>query len=444
MDSTDPNEMFELEQLHKGFWGSDFTVYLLTVLLGVMSLAVLDTILNRYYGLDSSIETIVPADEPADIFQLGCLKPVIGFHYFGDFQSEYCRMRGATPFSSDVASSYLPGFYVLVSFVSLFASVVSSWLAINILSVLFLVATIKNHLKGTRPVVASILLLAVFNPFWQTLDRGNFSLLLAIGFVLLSAKQESRTERGWLIAVAVTLKIQLAPFLLILLCGGSFRDKWRSLVHFVGIFVLLNFVFPLLGWRDFSQFYPNLFKSLQSATTPNRLLDYGIRTLTFTVAQLDWSIWFWVFFILFSMVFTMCLVYVNALDRFWERRDAKEELILAALFASSITILCSPLSYVYGLMVLLVPLVLIVSAQHKIRLIHKVQLVLITICALPNNVLLDSFINRLRHLPDENMVAYPSLGHLIPSVLLPSVAFSALIIGCIDVRRHGMARMRRM
>jgi hypothetical protein len=95
-------------------------------------------------------------------------------------------------------------------------------------------------------------------------------------------------------------------------------------------------------------------------------------------------------------------------------------------------------------MVLLVPLVLIVSAQHKIRLIHKVQLVLITICALPNNVLLDSFINRLRHLPDENMVAYPSLGHLIPSVLLPSVAFSALIIGCIDVRRHGMARMRRM
>jgi hypothetical protein len=353
-------------------------------------------------------------------------------------------MRGATPFASDFASSYLPGFYVLLSFISLSTSIVSSWFAVNILSVLFLVATIKNHLEGTRSFVASIFLLAVFNPFWQTLDRGNFSLLLAMSFVLLSAKLEPRTDRGWLMAVAVTLKIQLAPFLLILLCGSSVRDKWRSLVNFACIFILLNVILPLLGWRDFSQFYPNFFKSLQSATSPNRLLDYGFRSLIFTVTQLDWSSWFWVFFILFSMVFTMCLVYINALDRFLERRDTEEELILVALFAASICILGSPLSYVYGLMVLLVPLVLIVSAQQRTRLIHKVQLVLITICALPNNVLLDSFINRLRHLPDEYMVEYPSLGHLIPSVLLPSVAFSALIIGCLDVRQHGKARMGRM
>jgi hypothetical protein len=444
MDRTNPNEMVELDQPNKDFWSSTFSVYLLTTLLGILTLAVLDTILNRYYEFNASVITIFPVDKPGDIFQPGCLKPVIGSHYFGDFQSEYCRMRGATPFSSNAASSYLPGFYVLLSFISLSTSLVSSWLAVNILSVLFLVATIKTHLKGISPFVASIILLAVFNPFWQTLDRGNFSLLLAISFVLLGAKSELRTERGWVIAVAVTLKLQLAPFLLILLCGGSVRDKWRSLAHFAGIFVLLNVIFPLLGWRDFGQFYPNFFKSLQSATTPNRLLDYGLRTLTFTVTQLDWSIWFWVFFILFSIVLTMSLVYINTLDRFLERRDAEVELILVALFAASIVIICSPLSYVYGLMVLLVPTVLIVSAQWGTRLIHKVQLVLITICVLPNNVLLDSFINRQMHLPDENMLNYPSLGHLIPSVLLPSVAFSAVIIGCIDFRRQqlmkGMAR----
>jgi hypothetical protein len=106
--------------------------------------------------------------------------------------------------------------------------------------------------------------------------------------------------------------------------------------------------------------------------------------------------------------------------------------------------MCSPLSYVYGLMVLLVPTLLIVGAQWQTRLIHKVQLVLITICVLPNNVLVDSFINRQMRLPDENMLNYPSLGHLIPSVLLPPVALSAVIIRCVDLRRHGMARMGRV
>ena len=442
MDRSNPNEIVELDQPNKDFWSSTFSVYLLTTLLGILTLAVLDTILNRYYEFNASVITIFPVDIPADIFQQGCLKPVIGSHYFGDFQSEYCRMRGATPFSSNAASSYLPGFYVLLSFISLSTSLVSSWLAADILSVLFLVATIKTHLKGISPFVASIILLAVFNPFWQALDRGNFALLLAISFVLLGAKSELRTERGWVIAVAVTLKLQLAPFLLILLCSGSVRDKWRSLVHFTGIFVLLNVIFPFLGWREFGQFYPNYFKSLQSANTPNRLLDYGFRSLTFTVTHLEWSIWFWVFFILFSIVLTMSLVYINTLDRFLERRDAEEELILVALFAASIVILCSPLSYVYGLMALLVPTVLIVSAQSGTRLIHKVQLVLITIVVLPNNVLLDSFINRQMHLSDENMLNYASLGHLIPSVLLPSVAFSAVIIGCIDFRQQRI--MKRM
>jgi hypothetical protein len=151
-----------------------------------------------------------------------------------------------------------------------------------------------------------------------------------------------------------------------------------------------------------------------------------------------------VFFILFSIVLTSRLVHIDTLDRCFERRAAEEELLLVALFAASTVILCSPMSYVYGLMVLLVPTVLIVSAQWGTRLIHKVQLVLITICVLPNNVLLDSFIYRETQLPDENMVSYPSLGNLIPSVLLPSVAFSAVVIGCVDFRRQQfMKRMAR-
>jgi len=436
MDRPNSTEMVELDQPNKIVGSSTFSVYLLTVLLGILTLAVFDTILNRYYGVNASSSTLIPSDGPVDIFQPGCRAPIIGAHYFGDFQSEYCRMRGSTPYSSNAPSLYLPGFYVLLSMISFFTSVVSSWLAATILSVLFLAATIKTHLKGKSPFIASIILLAVFNPFWQTLDRGNISWLLGVSFIILGSKSELRTEQSWLFAVGLSLKIQLAPFLLILLCGGTIRDKWRSLMRFAMFFILLNFVFPLLGWRDFGQFYPNYFKSLQSASKSNNVFDYGFKSLTRTVTQLNWSISFWVFFLLFSVGLTMCLVFINTSDRLLNRHSAKEKLIVPTLFASSMIVLCSPLSYLYGLMVLLVPTVLIISMESGARLIHKVQLVLITICVLPNTIPLDSFISRQMPSLDVEMINYSSLGNLIPSVLLPSVAFSAFIFGCIDFRRQ--------
>jgi hypothetical protein len=429
MDSTDPQELVNLDRSRKIFGSSTFAVYLLTILFGILTIAILDTILNRYYGVDASSATLIPSDGPMDIYQSGCRRPIIGEHYFGDFQSEYCRMHGVTPYPSNAPSLYLPGFYVLLSMISFFTSVVSSWLAATSLAVLFLVVTIKTHLKGKRPLVASIMLLAVFNPFWQTIDRGNILWLLGVGFIILGTKSELRTERSWLLAVGLTLKIQLAPFLLILLCGGKVRDKWSSLMKFSAFFALLNFVIPLLAWKDFSQFYPSYLKSLRSANTLDNVFDYGFRSLSRTVAQLNWSITFWIFFLLFSVSLTVCLVLVNESDRLSSRRNANEEFISPTLFASSMIILCSPMSYLYGLMVLLVPTVLIISMGSGARLIHKVQLVFITICVLPNTIPLDSFISRQMHSIDGELINYPSLGNLVPSVLLPFLGISAAIIG---------------
>ena len=442
MNRTDKSKKVEFDQPRRVFGSSVFTIYLLTILLGILTLAIFDTLLNRYYGAYGSIPTFLPADKPADIFQPGCIKSVIGEHYFGDFQSEYCRMRGASPYSSEAPSLYLPGFYVLLSFISLFTSVISSWVAVTILSVLFLVATIKTQLRSKSPFVASIILVATFNPFWQTLDRGNFAWMLGVGFVVLGSKSEVKSERGWLFAVAVSLKIQLAPFLLILLFGGNIRDKLRMLIHFGLVFISLNFIFPLIGWRDFGQFYPNLFKSIRSPKPLNNPFDYGFHSLIHTVTQLNWSILFWVFFLLFTIVLTVCLVFINVSDRLLDRRDANEDFIVLALFAASMIVLCSPRSYLYGLMVLLVPTVLIVGMESGARLIHKVQLMLVTICILPNTISLDSFINRQMYSLDVEMLSYPNLGNLITSLILPSVAFSAVIIGCMDFRQQRI--MKRM
>ena len=442
MNRADENERVEFDQPRRVFGSSVFTIYLLTALFGILTLSVFDTLLNRYYGANGSIPTFWPSDKPFDIFQPGCVKSVVGEHYFGDFQSEYCRMRGATPYSSDAPSLYLPGFYVLFSFISLFTSVISSWVAVTILSVLFLVATIKTQIRSKTPFVASIILLATFNPFWQTLDRGNLPWMLGVGFVVLGAKSEVKSERGWLFAVAVSLKIQLAPFLLVLLCGGNVRDKLRMLVHFALVFISLNFIFPLIGWRDFGRFYPNLIRSIRSPKPSNNPFDYGFNSLIYTVTQLNWSILFWVFFLLFTIVLTVCLVFIDMSDRLLDRRDANEDFIALALFAASMIVICSPRSYLYGLMVLLVPTVLIVGMESGARLIHKVQLVLVTICVLPNTISLDSFINRQVHSLDAEMLSYPNLGNLIPSLVLPSVAFSAVIIWCMDFRQQRI--MKRM
>ena len=442
MSKTDLNERVGIDKPRKFFEKSPFTVYLLTVLFGILVLAILDTLLNRYYGVDGSVPTILQSDKPIDIFQPSCIKSVIGGHYFGDFQSEYCRMRGATPYSSEAPSLYLPGFYTLLSFISLFTTVTSSWVAVTTLSALFLVATIKTQLRSKSPFIASIVLLATFNPFWQTLDRGNLAWMLGAGLVVLGVKSEVRSERGWLFAVAVAIKIQFAPFLLVLLIGGNIRDKLRILVDFALVFISLNFIFPLIGWRDFSQFYPNYFKSIRSTNPSNNQLDYGFSSLINTVTQLNWSILFWVFFLLFNLVLTVCLVFINVSDRLLDRRDANEDFIGLALFAASMIVLCSPRSYLYGLMVLLVPTVLIVGMESGARLIHKVQLVLVTICVLPNTISLDSFINRQVHSLDAEMLSYPNLGNLIPSLVLPSVAFSAVIIWCMDFRQQRI--MKRM
>jgi hypothetical protein len=436
MDSTNPNAIVELDHPRRVLGSPIFNVYLLTILFGILTLAILDTLLNRYYGVDARSSTLISSDGPVDIFQPGCRAPIIGLHYFGDFQSEYCRMRGSTPYPSNNPSLYLPGFYVLLSMIASFVSVATSWKVATILAVMFLVAVVKTHLKGARPIIAPMILLAVFNPFWQTIDRGNISWLLGVGLIILGAKSELRTERTWLFAVAVTLKIQLAPFLLILLCGGKVIDKWRSLMQFAALFMLLNFVIPLLGWRDFGQFYPNYFKSLRSAKLLDNVFDYGIRSLTRTVTQLNLPMLFWIFFLLFSIGLTIYLVFINALDPFLDRRNEKEELLLACLCASSMIVLFSPLSYLYGLMVLLVPTVLIFGMESEARLIHKVQLALITICTLPNNVSLDSFINQRMHSPDVQMISFPSLGNLIPSVILPSITLSAIVIGFIELRRQ--------
>ena len=87
-------------------------------------------------------------------------------------------------------------------------------------------------------------------------------------------------------------------------------------------------------------------------------------------------------------------------------------------------------------MAMLVPTVLIIKMKSGSRLFYIVQLVLLTICVLPGTISLNSFIARQMGTQVEEIIRLPKLGNSIPSLLLPSVAVSALIIGCMDLRRR--------
>ncbi len=435
MSGNDLIKVVEPEELGRGFWDTTLAIYLMTTLFGVVALAIIDTIFNRYLGVNGRSLTYPPFDKPMDVRQIGCSEPIIGGHYFGDFQSEYCRMRGVTPYSSDVPSSYSPGFYVLFSSISIFTSVFSSWVATTTLSVLFLLTTIKTTLGGRSAFTVSIALLSVFIPFWQAIDRGNFGWLLATGLVILSTKPDLRSERSWLLAISATIKIQIAPFLILLLFGGTVREKWRSLLNFVTIFCLLNFILPIMGWRDFGQFYRNYVRTLDAnVKLENYQFDFGFKTFIHFVTQMNWSIWFWAFYIIFCLGLVVCLVLINASDRLLDEIKVGDELILILLFASSIIVLFSPLSYAYSLMVLIVPMISILGLKLRARLIHKFQLVLLTICILPNTVSIDSFIIGVLQSSAKDHNTLPSFGNLVTSLLLPSVALSAVVIGFVNHR----------
>jgi hypothetical protein len=136
----------------------------------------------------------------------------------------------------------------------------------------------------------------------------------------------------------------------------------------------------------------------------------------------------------------MCLVFVNESDPLLVRRNASEDILRITLFVAPLIVLLSPYSFAYSLMVFLIPIALIFGIESGLRLIHKVQLVLLTICVLPNTISLDSVIARQMRTPAEEIISYPNLGNLIPSVLLPSIAVSIVIIGCIDFRRRQVVK----
>jgi hypothetical protein len=419
--------------------------YLVAVLALSALVLVVHTATNTYFGAQESNFPYLTAEGssgPNDIGPLNCKDQIWGGHYFGDFQSEYCRMRQTTPYPVDRPSSYLPGFYVVSGFIGLMPSSNTAFKATALLALVFGFYAIKSFFVHKELVRLSPLLLLTFYPFWFAIDRGNYGWIFGPLLVLLSTSRTARSERYWILAVAISLKFPLAVFGLLLFAYGSWKSKSKELMKFSGVLVFLNFLFPLLQWPG-AQKWPKLVLRMQGLMSGDSSI--GVKSFDFNLRGRSDMYTFLTSFQRFSFIgefkliaFKAILLGIIALVIFLSVRKLSEHenrnwgLVELSIVSGCLSVLLSPFSFSYGLMALLVPLVLLLSPQGDAVRFRNTYLMLLAVSSVPNAIPLRSMSELLFQPIEGSMNAdFPDLGNfLIPVSLITMlllVAYSAVL-----------------
>ena len=409
--------------------------YLVTVLVLSALVLVADTALNTYFGSQESAFPYLTVEGPTgpnDIGPLDCLNKMWGGHYFGDFQSEYCRMRQVTPYPIDRPSSYLPGFYVVSGFIALLPSSVTAFRAVVMLALAFGAYVMRTHFVQKDLAKLSPLVLLTFYPFWFAIDRGNYGWIFGPLLVLLATTPTARSQRYWLLAVAFSLKHPLAIFGLIFFLEGDWRSKSKELFKFGGMFVFLNFIYPVMQWPNAIR-WPALVLRIQGFSSGKD--QVGMRSDDFDIrSRSDWHALRTAFRrfrflgdVQFRILVLICIaivavVFLKIVMSGQKQKYRNFGLIEVSLVAACLGILLSPFSFTYGLMILLIPLVLLVSSQGDSVRFGGGYLALLTVCTVPNAIPLIALCN-VMFKPMEGAIDadFPTLGTIMIPLLLVTV-----------------------
>lgn len=419
--------------------------YLIAVLALSALVLVVHTALNTYFGYQESVFPYLTAEGttgPSDIGPLDCLSKIWGGHYFGDFQSEYCRMRQVTPYPIDRPSSYLPGFYVVSGFIALLPSSVTAFRIVILLALAFGVYVMRTHFEHKDLAKLSPLVLLTFYPFWFAIDRGNYGWIFGPLLVLLGTTRTARSERYWVLAVAISLKFPLAVFGLLLFADGSWKSKSKELMKFSGVFVFLNFLFPLLQWPG-AQKWPKLVLRVQGLMPGDSSIgvknfDYNLRgrsdMYTFLTSFQRFSFLSDSKLIAFKgiLIGIIALVIFLSIKKLSEYENKDWGLVELSIVSGCLSVLLSPFSFPYGLMALLVPIVLLLSPQGDAVRFRNTYLMLLAASSVPNAIPLRAMSELLFHPIEGSLNAdFPDLGNfLIPVSLMTMlllVAYSAVL-----------------
>ena len=339
-------------------------------------------------------------------------------------------MLQVTPYPIDRPSSYWPGFYVISGLIVLFPSSVTAFRVVVLLAFIFGAYVMRSHFARKDLAKLSPLLLFTFFPFWFAIDRGNYGWIFGSLLVSLATTKSARSQRYWIIAVAISLKFPLAVFGLLFFADGSWKAKFKELSKFFGIFVFLNFLFPMLQWSG-AQYWPKTVLRVQGLMPGESNIgvtsdDFNLYTRSDIHAFLT-SFQRLSFLgesnliafksILVAIVVLIILLSVKKLSKFGNRNWGLVEL---SVFAACVSVLLSPFSFTYGLMALLVPIVLLLSTQGDAVRFRNTYLVLLATSSVPNAIPLRAMCELLFQPIEGSMnVDFPDLGNfLIPVSLI--------------------------
>ena len=419
--------------------------YLIAVLVLSALVLVVHTALNTYFGSQESVFpylTVEGPTGPSDIGPLDCLSKMWGGHFFGDFQSEYCRMRQVTPYPIDRPSSYLPGFYVVSGFIGLLPSSVTAFRVVVLLALAFGAYVMRSQFDRKDLAKLSPLVLLTFYPFWFAIDRGNYGWIFGPLLVLLATTRTARSQRYWILAVAFSLKHPLAIFGLILFLEGTWRTKSKELLKFGGMFVFLNFIYPVLQWPNALR-WPALVLRIQGFSSGKD--QVGMRSDDFDIrSRSDWHALRTAFhrfrflgdvqfrILMFTCIALVAASFLKIVLSSTKQTYKKFGLIEISLVAACLGVLLSPFSFTYGLMTLLIPIVLLVSSQGDSVRFGGGYLALLTVCTVPNAIPLTALCNVLFK-PKDGVLSrdFPTFGTILIPLLLVTilllVAYSAVL-----------------
>jgi|LakMenEpi03Aug12_release.lakeMendotaPanAssembly.Ray.scaffolds.fasta_scaffold186817_2 hypothetical protein len=433
---TNTDDLSETPKLYK---------FLIAVLVLSTMFLVAQTAMSSYFGSSSSTYPHLISEGsngPDDIGPLDCKTRILGEHYFGDFQSEYCRMRQVTPYPIDRPSSYWPGFYVISGLLVLFPSSVSAFRVVVLLAFVFSTYVMRSHFVRKDLAKLAPLLVFTFFPFWFAIDRGNYGWIFGSLLVSLATTKSARSQRYWIIAVAISLKFPLAVFGLLFFADGNWKAKFKELSKFFGIFVFLNFLFPVLQWSG-AQYWPKTVLRVQGLMPGESSIgvtsgDFDLYTRS-DIHALFTSFQRLSFIGEFKLIaFKAILLGIIALVIFLSIRKLSEHenrnwgLVELSIVSGCLSVLLSPFSFSYGLMALLVPIVLLLSPQGDAVRFRNSYLMLLAVSSVPNAIPLRDMFELVFHPIEGSMNAdFPDLGNfLIPVSLIAMlllVAYSAVL-----------------
>lgn len=224
--------------------GASLRVVCLVVLIVIVLIA--NDVLRDSNAFTSHFKNLVrPIDDaPGDVVG-DCAKPILIGHYFGDFQSEYCRFQhgsiyGITSTDRGIPppAQYLPGFFLLSSVTFFLDDIRVSFFVTMFASALVFTAACSALLK--RKEISREFLILGLSPMLVAIWRGNFSWIVSttIMLVWIPMARAQQTRSYWLIAIGMVLKPVWTPFLLMYILTRQIKQLVKAIAVFSGINLL--------------------------------------------------------------------------------------------------------------------------------------------------------------------------------------------------------------